>query len=113
MMLAHRHAERPLQALSARPECPRAGNAWPGMTGSAEVAPASPPLIVTAHVGAEVHRGIDGTGALVGRRHRLGSLWKRWRGMVGHVCTRGTERLLRQALEGFGFVGAFALELGG
>ena len=26
--------------------------------------------------------------------------------MVGRVCTRGTERFLRKALEGFGYVGA-------
>ncbi len=89
---------------------PRA-TAW--MAVSAEVAQPSPPLIVTAHVGAEVHRGIAGTRALVGRRHRLGPLWKRWRGMVGLECTHDTVRLLRQALEGCGFVDAFVLALGG
>jgi len=33
--------------------------------------------------------------------------------MIGVVFTRGALRFLRKALEGFGLVGGFALELGG
>src|SRR5262245_36040208 len=52
--------------------------------------------------GQQLLRGIDGTWASVRRRHRLGSPGRRGRGMVDRVCTRGTVRCLRQALEGFG-----------
>jgi hypothetical protein len=57
--------------------------------------------VIRSHT-VQVLRGIDGTWASGRRRHRLGSPGRRGRGMVDRVCTRGTVRFLRQALEGFG-----------
>ena len=59
---------------------------------------------------AEVPRGVDGTWASVGRRHRLGSLWRRYLGMLRVVGTRGAMGTLREACKRFRFVGAFAFE---
>src|SRR6266487_422967 len=99
-----------LQEVSAtRAPVQLAPRAPAGMAVGAEVAQPSPPLIVTTCMGAEVHRSVDCTRTSVRRRHRFGGPWRRGRGMVSRVSTRGTGRFLRQALEGCGLVGAFAL----
>jgi hypothetical protein len=78
-----------------------------------EVPQPHPASVVTVGMGAKVHRGIDGTGAAGGRWHGVRSSWRGWLGMIGVVFTRGAWRFVREALEGCGLVGAFALARGG
>jgi len=82
------------------------------MAVGAQVTEPQPTAIVTARMGAKVLRGVDGTWASVGRRHRLGPL-RRWCVRMDSVAfARGTMGSLREPLEGFGVIGAFAFELG-
>jgi len=62
---------------------------------------------------AEVHRGVDGTRASVGRGHRIGSPGRWCYGMIRVVCTRGAMRALRETLKRFGVARAFVFEPGG
>ena len=84
-----------------------------GMAIGTPVAQPQPAVIVTAFMGAKVQRGINHTGAPVGRGHGVGASWRLRLRVVGIVFTRGAMRSLRQTLEGFGFVGPFGLALRG
>src|SRR5262252_179523 len=75
----------------------------------AEVPQPQPALIITARMGTKMHRSIDRARASMGRRHRIGAPRRRhWR-MGRVVFTGSTMGLVRQTLEGFGLLGAFAL----
>src|SRR5215470_9042894 len=82
-----------------------------GMAVGAEVAQPQPAAIGTARMGAKMPRGIDGTRASVGRRHRIGSPWRQCFGIMRIVFTRGAMRTLRQPLEGLRVGGPLALRL--
>src|SRR5712691_575640 len=84
-----------------------------GMAIRAEVAEPEPAAIVTAGMGAEVPRGVDGTRASLGRRHGVGSSWRLRLGMVDIVFAQSAMRSLGETHKGLGLVGPLALQLRG
>ena len=64
-------------------------------------------------MGAEVHRGVNGTRASLGRRHGVGSSWRLRLGMVGIVFAQSTMRSLGETHKRFGLFGPLALQLRG
>jgi hypothetical protein len=79
-----------------------------GMTVGAQVPQPQPALLGTAGVGTKVHRGVNFTGAPVGRRHGVRRHRRAWLGMCGLVLTQGTAGFLRQTCKRFGLFGALA-----
>src|SRR5215475_15586797 len=75
-----------------------------GMAVGAQVAQPHPAAVVTARMRTKVPRGVDGSGASVGRGHWSGSYRRRWRGRRRFLVTQSTERLARQAAKRLGSV---------
>src|SRR5919109_353177 len=77
-----------------------------GMPIGTQVAGTQPAAIVTARMRTEVLRGVNGTGASLGRWQRIGS---RSRGRLGRRCrlfTGGTLGFVGEASKRFGLSGA-------
>src|SRR5262249_20919306 len=79
-----------------------------GMTVGAEVVQAHPAAIVAAVMRAKVHRGVDGTRASVGGRHRVRPSWRRRLGMVGIMFTGSARGALGETRKQFGLARACA-----
>ena len=84
-----------------------------GMTVDAQVAQPRPAMVITAVVGTNMPRGVDGTRTPVRRWHGIGSPERRYVRMMRVVCTRGARRTLREARKRFGFARALAFGPGG
>src|SRR5262249_6734086 len=82
-----------------------------GMTVGPEIATPAPASVLTTGMRTKVQRGVDCTGASVGRCHGVGRYRRGRLGMRGLSLTQGTRGLVRQPLKGFGLVGAVALGL--
>src|SRR5262249_17036974 len=81
-----------------------------GMAIRADVAEPEPAAIVTAGMGAEVHRGVHGTRASLGRRHGGGSAWRLRLGMGCLGCAQSAMRPLGETHKGLGLFGPLTLQ---
>jgi hypothetical protein len=77
-----------------------------GMAIGAEVSQAQPAAIVTGGMRAEMPRGVNRTGAAVGRRSRSGPHRGLWRGVRRFLRAQGTMGLVGETRKRLGLLGA-------